>query len=388
MTNSDEFRKLFDDVGKENSESEKSGDQIDDLLTNNQSKKDDGFEKMPFKDNLKKMTGNLELRKDDIGGGKSLYVPDKSDKKQQKRSTLSDAVESAKGQVFGDYAAKNIDETLMPDQENSDKNDSNDVHSLNTDINESEKKASMNLRQEITTNLEHFKWNFDNSSPKLNTFYEEKERLVHAITQDKIIPFDAWKKELKNANGEISDIQYDQNIVQDNMIIIQQWRDRVQEMLLDINTQYVLWKRFIELLRGYLAQVAYEKPVEKFRGVIYHHMGDVEMYFGNLEAIREDAEGIMNNLNSVFNLLSRQLTLIMHKNEIPTRYDPQIVKEHIVYEDEVEKENEKIRMQKGKFMENFDGLCSGQEKEGEKEKKDMKHPDKDYGPKVVGWNLK
>jgi len=101
-------------------------------------------------------------------------------------------------------------------------------------------------------------------------------------------------------------------------------------------------------LHGYLANVAYEKPVEKFKGIIYRHMGDIEGYYGQLESMKDDIEAVTKNLDSVFNLLSRQLTLMLNPNEVPTIYEKDI---------SIEKFGEEnARITKKELSEQFDSL--------------------------------
>ena len=177
---------------------------------------------------------------------------------------------------------------------------------------------------------------------------------------------------------------YDSKILCKTMVRIHEWKDRIQEMLIKVNSQYFLWHRFVDLLRGLLAHVAYEKPIDKFKGLVYLHMGDVERYVAELEGIREDIEGVMKNLEGAASLASRHLTILTATKQLPTRYadpyeeEPKIREEHFdvpLKQKKDSKEEEKMCMQ-------FDSLHD--EEDGEENKENNSKPDKQLA-KVLKW---
>ena len=127
-------------------------------------------------------------------------------------------------------------------------------------------------------------WYLSPPSPMFNHFYVEKASLInHIIKNGKPIDFDKFTLELKNSsvstNIEITDMKG----MSDRLTRIQDLLDRVAQIKIQATSQCVAFKRGVELLRGVLAKVTYEKPAARQDGVIYDHMRDIEMYASKLE---------------------------------------------------------------------------------------------------------
>lgn len=292
---------------------------VDSALTS--SANSESFESISEEDNMKKFHENMAPHKEELGSLKELPM-EKAAETTEIIEKPEEVEESKQGDPNELQEPENKkDEEVVKDEDLSDNSDSGDENIVdNTDQNSGDKVKMDSLNKTITTHLTNFDWQFENSSPRFENFYKEKKRLVERITQGELIPFEAYRNELRQAKVDVSTVDYDFKAILEKMKEVQSWRDRVQEISSRINRQFFLWKRFIDLIHGYLALVAYEKPAEKFKGVIYQHLGDVEMYLGELESTRDGVEGVLKNLDGASNVLSRQLTMMMGSKDAPTIY--------------------------------------------------------------------
>jgi len=346
---SENFRQLFD--------TSNNGDDTDaDQLMTKQA--EEGFESVPRDDNFDKFEEIMRSSKEDVEKTKVLFVPAEEEQEDVTPDVEVTSVEEVK-KVIQDSVSipkKEIEEEGIVEEDVEDSN-SNDANVFETDSAESEESVIMDLPETDTVDTIPNTWHFTSPLPKFNNFYEEKKKLVSMIVGNNPLPFEHWMNDLKDAKIDVADLQYDPKILCQTMVRIHEWRDRVQSMLISVNGQYFLWHRFVDLLRGLLAQVAYEKPVDKFKGIVYRHMGDVEMYFAKLEGLREDIDGVMKNLDGATSLASRHLTILMATKQMPVRYKdayeevPQIKEEHIDVEPE-----KKEAVEPSKLCKEFDSL--------------------------------
>ena len=327
MADTDGFMELFD-VSPQN----KSDSDVNSALV--ASANNDQFEKQPTEQNFDQFKNNLKSRKEDLGEVKSVDAPaeEQVDTPVATEEEIKEVEEQLKT-VANDpnlviveefkIDLKEVEKSIKSKEENSDKENSEDVNGIDTDNNSGDK-VKMDSHTDITTKLEHFHWDFKTDNPKFSSFYTEKEKLVRRITQNDILPFSAWREEMQDAKVDLSTVEYDLRAIHSKMVLVQDWKDRIQELLIRANGQYFLWRRFTDLLRGYLAKIGYEKPAEKFKGVIYQHMGDVEFYYAELESIREDLMGVVKNLEAAAIVLNRQLSIILYSKDVPTKYEHHI----------------------------------------------------------------
>ena len=156
-----------------------------------------------------------------------------------------------------------------------------------------------------------YSWMVKSPAPKYDKFYEKKRYVINKCCIWGQIPFDAWRKELRESSVDVSVPSYDPQEIQEKMQVAHKYRERVKEMQTQINSQYFMWKRAIVLMRGSLARVESDKPVIKQEGVYYEHMHDIELYFAEIEGIHDVAEKVNKTLESAFECLSRQVTINM-----------------------------------------------------------------------------
>lgn len=304
----DDFRHLFD--ADDDAESEVN---VDELMTREAAK---GFEEVPRDENFKKFDENLRENKDEIQETKVLFTPEDENGDDVSPESTATSEEEIKKVIENSVSEpkKVVEEEGIVDEDMEKDNSSDDTEVFETDSDESEESVIMNSQ-----NLNGHPWNFSSPIPKLDNFYSEKKKIVLSIVGENPLPFDELRNELREAKIDLAALSYDAEILWRTMVRIHEWKDRVQEILIGVNSQYYLWHRFVDLLRGLLAHVAYEKPVDKFKGVIYTHMGDVEEYVAQLEGLKEDIDGVMRNLDGAANLASRHLTILTSTKQLPKK---------------------------------------------------------------------
>jgi hypothetical protein len=157
-------------------------------------------------------------------------------------------------------------------------------------------------------------WNMNCPSPKLSAFYQEKARLIQMMTGGKQIAFSRLEEELKNSRVNIVCEIFDGHEIHRKMQEVQQFKDRVAQIQIEINSQYFRWERMVDLLAGFLARTQYERG--KQEGIIYEHMKEMYDYFNRIKSVYKSADIVQKNLDSAFDVLSRQITISMPQRNI------------------------------------------------------------------------
>jgi len=165
------------------------------------------------------------------------------------------------------------------------------------------------------------KWLFKSPSILYDIFYKQKKELINEFLVGGQIKFEKWLEELRNSHVNVSESTYDLKRIQTMMESIQMYKERVKEIQISCNSQYYVWDRFIELLKGSLSRIHYEKPTIKQEGVYHQHMRDIEVYYLRLKSLNKTAEQVMKNLDAAFECLSRKVTIILSNKELE-RYVP------------------------------------------------------------------
>jgi hypothetical protein len=156
-------------------------------------------------------------------------------------------------------------------------------------------------------------WNTYTNNLAFISFYEmKKDALSGWLLPGGEIDFETTQSELISARVDLSSISFgDLHSMFDSLKSIQHWKDRVTEISLRVNAQYYSWKRAIDLFRGTLARMHYEKPAEKQDGVVMEHMGDMIRYFSQIESLHANVDAVTRNLDNAFDCISRQITISM-----------------------------------------------------------------------------
>lgn len=157
------------------------------------------------------------------------------------------------------------------------------------------------------------KWKLEDKDLAFIHFYSLKKNALSSwLLPGKEIDFDFINEELIDAKVDLSSISFgDYEAMFDALKHIQHWKDVVTEISLKVNSQYYTWKRAVDLFRGCLARIHYEKPSEKQEGVVMYHMGDMIMYFSKLEAVHSSVDAVSKNLDNAFDCISRQVTICL-----------------------------------------------------------------------------
>lgn len=165
-------------------------------------------------------------------------------------------------------------------------------------------------------------WYLNPPSPMFKHFYEEKASFIRHITRNgRPLDIDKLNAELKSStistNVELMDVRG----MSDKLNIIQSLMDRVVHIKIQATGQCASAKRGVELLRGVLAKVSYEKPAARQDGVIYDHMRDIEMYASQLESLEQNAKDVYHNILEAKEILSRKISIFLELMKEQNRTD-------------------------------------------------------------------
>ena len=114
------------------------------------------------------------------------------------------------------------------------------------------------------------------------------------------------------------------------------------------------------MLKGYLAKIEYLKPSIKQEGLVLEHMGDLEYYYSQLEALYNNCYKVEKTLEAAYEMLSRKVSICMELKPID-RYDRS-------------KRSNNYRENKSSELDDYDEISDG----------DVAKKDK-IKSRVVGW---
>lgn len=185
------------------------------------------------------------------------------------------------------------------------------------------KEEKMKEQHKTSQSTNH--WQLTHPDAKFNHFYKMKKERLEKFLADGEVPYNAWKQELVHARVDLSSLVFDLDHLSKQMQQVQQYQYRVAEIRMAVVGQYNWCKRSLEFLRGKLAQIAYERPIEKFNGVVYDHLSDIEDYLQQLEVLKDNSEIVTKNLDKAAEVISRRVTVVMMEVKTDnkgTRYVP------------------------------------------------------------------
>ena len=151
----------------------------------------------------------------------------------------------------------------------------------------------------------------ESQSSMYNGFYSKKRDFLFKYMVGGQIEYKRWTRELEEATVIIRGEVFDHQLIIDQMEEVQMHRERVKAIQVRVNNQYYTFKRFVEMMRGFLSRVEYLKPVIRQEGLIMEHMRDLELYFARLEALHDSATKTEKTLAAAFDTLSRKCTICM-----------------------------------------------------------------------------
>ena len=252
-------------------------------------------------------------------------------KKACEKPENSQENKSKETENFMEFDFDEIDSSSSVEEE--DEKQEEDEPANKIDMEEEEEVSDHVPKEKVVDNVliidDMVQWLLTPPSEKYDSFYEKKIQAIQDIVGDQEIPYSAWYKEIKQSKVEIEDDVWDSHKIYSYMDIIQRYRDRITEIEVSCNEQYYYWERFLELMRGNLARVAYEKPIVRQDGVIYEHMRDLEVYWRRLKIIKESCEKVTVNLDKAYASLSRKVTIILGSIDEVVRYGKREEEEEI-----------------------------------------------------------
>lgn len=159
-------------------------------------------------------------------------------------------------------------------------------------------------------------WRLKSPAPKYDYFYEKKAEIINDACGGKQLDIEKYRQELREASVDISMPTFNEELIYQKMNAVQKWKDRIKEIQVNVNFQYFIFSRNIELMRGILSRTELEKPAQRQDGVIYEHMYDVELYYSKLVSLHRSAEVVIENLKSASECLSRKVTISLPDKKI------------------------------------------------------------------------
>lgn len=211
-----------------------------------------------------------------------------------------------------------VEESLTPEEEE-------EIESYENTKAQAELESEKEMQEEHKKESSGHYWQLVSNDAKFNHFYKMKQERLEKFLVDGEVPYDAWREELIKSRVDLSSLVFDLDHLSQQMQQVQQHQYRVAEIRIRIIGQYNWCKRSLEFLRGKLAQIAYERPIEKFNGVVYDHLSDIEDYLQQLEVLKESSEIISKNLDKAAEVISRRVTVVMMEVKTDnkgTRYIP------------------------------------------------------------------
>jgi len=164
-------------------------------------------------------------------------------------------------------------------------------------------------------------WCLTAPSPMFVRFYEEKAFIVNTITKAGRVDIDKLTAELIASKVSTNVELVDMRGMAEKLTRIQDFLDRVVHIKVQATSQCFPAKRGVELLRGVLAKVVYEKPAARQDGVIYDHLKDLEIYASRLEALEQSAKDVYHNLLEAKEILSRKISIALELVKEQNRAD-------------------------------------------------------------------
>lgn len=164
----------------------------------------------------------------------------------------------------------------------------------------------------VASKVDEDGWTLTPPSPMFAHFYSEKQNFIKSLTRGgKPLPISKLMDELRASHVSVSTELMDLEGMADKLNKIQSLLDRVVEIKIQSTGQRAGSARGVELLRGVLAKVTYEKPAARQDGVIHDHMKDIEMYACDVEALEQAAKDVYHNLLESKEILSRKISITL-----------------------------------------------------------------------------
>ena len=91
---------------------------------------------------------------------------------------------------------------------------------------------------------------------------------------------------------------------------VQQYKNRLSEILTDVEHEYAVRRRTLDMLYAANNLVSNQKSADKRQGEAILRYPNLVLQLGKIEAFRTEVINIMNNLKSIVDVISRQASII------------------------------------------------------------------------------
>ena len=212
------------------------------------------------------------------------------------------------------------------------------------------------ILKEVSIVNDEIQWVLDSPSAMYDKFYNKKKELINTFMIGGQVKYSQWMSELADASVNIQGEVFDQSIIMGQMQCVQQFRERVKYISIKVNNQYYMFKRYVELMRGFLARVEYLKPIIKQDGLILEHMRDLELYLTRLESLHDSVIKTEKTLLAAFDTLSRKVTICMELRP-SERFEKREVFSPTMFEDKKINNNDNVIKKVNQYdLEDYDDL--------------------------------
>ena len=171
-------------------------------------------------------------------------------------------------------------------------------------------------------------WKLKSPGRIYDEFYKIKRKYVCLISGNGQLNFEKLTADLIDCHVDISTEILDKTILFDKQDRLFQCYERVRQLEIQMANEYFGWKRFVEIIRGTLARAQYLKPVSKQAGLEEEHMGDIELYFTSIEALRKKVDTTKETLDKAYENINRKISVMLDANaknsDTMTRMKPMV----------------------------------------------------------------
>lgn len=158
-------------------------------------------------------------------------------------------------------------------------------------------------------------WILSTHNNKWHPIYEmKKEALNILFNYQEQLNYYELIKELRETSAQV-DAVWDNESTYEQMRVIQNHRDRIKQIQIDCNDHLFFLDRFLDMLRGKVDGIEYNRPASKQEGLYHLHLRDLEIYLSWLKSLQKSSEMCVKTLDGAFETLSRQITIMMPQRD-------------------------------------------------------------------------
>lgn len=265
-------------------------------------------------------------------------------------SNTNELEDSNNNDLFGEF---NPDEVNKVDDNDNDtdtdtKNDDSDTKEQNKDINSGKTvdydksgiEEDKDIKEKISDNMKNndnvsnddqeenikvidgvqikngkIQWLLTTQNSKWKPIYNMKEEALNILFLDQgQLNYYSLVKELRDTSAKVKCV-WDNQSTYEQMCYIQNHRDRIKQIQVECNHHLFFLDRFLDMLKGKVDEIQYNRPASKQEGLYHLHLRDLEIYLSWLKSIHKSSEMCVKTLDGAFETLSRQITIMMPQRD-------------------------------------------------------------------------